>query len=62
MLKGLAQLYYYSSNLSNGTFENAYNYIHNYFEGPKFYYKNLIEWNNIDLQQIINKNLNKSIL
>ena len=57
MLKGLAQSHYYSSNLSNGTFENACNHIRNYFEGPEFYRKNLTEWNNIDLQQIINENL-----
>ena len=33
----------------------------NFFKGPKFYRKNLVEWNATTLQGIINVNTNKLI-
>jgi hypothetical protein len=61
MLKGLAQDYYYNCTLLARTYLEAYTYIQNFFKGPKFYKKNLIEWNAITLQGIINANTNKPV-
>src|SRR6266568_6649942 len=47
MLKGLAEDYYYSSNLADKSFKDIYIYIQNFFKGPEYYWKNLTEWNSI---------------
>ena len=49
ILKGLAQDYYYNSNLKLKPFTEAYNYIQQFFKGLKYYRKNLIEWNSMTL-------------
>jgi hypothetical protein len=43
MLKGLAEDYYYSSNLADKSFEDTCIHIRNFFEGPEYYRKNLTE-------------------
>ena len=35
--------------------------MRNFFKGPKFYRKNLVEWNATTLQGIINANTNKPV-
>jgi len=32
-----------------------------FFKGPEYYYKNLMEWNSITLQGVMDKNPNKLI-
>src|SRR6266568_2388725 len=49
ILKGLAEDYYYSSNLADKPFEDTYIYIWNFFKGLEYYWKNLMEWNSISL-------------
>ena len=49
ILKGLAQDHYYNCTLSAKIYLEAYTYIQNFFKGPKFYRKNLTEWNAITL-------------
>jgi hypothetical protein len=43
MLKGLAEEHYYSSNLANRLFKYTCAYIQNFFKGPEYYQKNLME-------------------
>jgi hypothetical protein len=43
MLKGLAEEHYYSSNLTDRSFEYTCAYIQNFFERPEYYQKNLTE-------------------
>jgi hypothetical protein len=43
MLKGLAQDYYYNCSLSTKTYLEACTHMWNFFEGPKFYRKNLVD-------------------
>jgi len=61
MLKGLVQDHYYNCSLSAKTYTEAYTHMQNFFEGPKFYRKNLVEWNATTLQGIINVNTNKPV-
>ena len=61
MLKGLAEDYYYNSNLADKSFKDIYIYIWNFFKGPEYYWKNLTEWNSISLQGVINSNIDKGI-
>jgi hypothetical protein len=61
MLKGLTQDHYYNRNLSARIYTEAYTHIRNFFKGPKFYRKNLAEWNATTLQGIINANTNKPV-
>ena len=61
MLKGLAQDHYYNRGLSARTYAEACTHIRNFFKGPKFYRKNLAEWNATTLQGIIDANTNKTI-
>jgi hypothetical protein len=35
--------------------------MRNFFEGPEYYRKNLIEWNAVTLQSVINENPEKSV-
>ena len=49
MLKGLAQDHYYNRTLLARIYLEAYTYMRNFFKGPKFYKKNLAEWNVITL-------------
>src|SRR6266700_1247174 len=57
MLKGLAEDYYYSSNLVDKLFEDIYIYIQNFFKGLEYYWKNFIKWNSISLYGVINSNI-----
>ena len=41
MLKGHALEYYYNSKLSEKLFNNAYNYMQNFFKRAEYYRKNL---------------------
>jgi hypothetical protein len=41
MLKGLAQSHYYNRSLARKDFDEAYNYIRSFFEGPEYYRKSL---------------------
>jgi hypothetical protein len=43
MLKGLAEEHYYSSNLVDRSFEYTCAYMRNFFKGPEYYRKNLME-------------------
>ena len=43
ILKGLAEDYYYSNNLVDKLFKDIYIYMWNFFKGPEYYQKNLIE-------------------
>jgi hypothetical protein len=61
MLKGLAQDHYYNCSLSAKTYTEACTYMQNFFEGLKFYRKNLAEWNATTLQGIIDANTDKLI-
>jgi hypothetical protein len=61
MLKGLAQDYYYSCTLLARTYSKACTYMQNFFKGPEFSRKNLVEWNVTTLQGIININIDKLI-
>jgi hypothetical protein len=61
MLKGLAQDHYYSCTLLARTYSEACTYMRNFFEGPEFYRKNLVEWNATTLQGIIDMNIDKPI-
>ena len=61
MLKGLAQDHYYNRSLLAKTYSEAYTHMRNFFEGPKFYRKNLVDWNATTLQGIINTNTNKFV-
>ena len=45
MLEGLVQDHYYNYSLLAKTYTEAYMHMQNFFKGPKFYRKNLIEWN-----------------
>jgi len=61
MLKGLAQDHYYNNSLSTRLFTEACNYMHHFFEGLEYYWRNLIKWNATDFQRIIDKNPDKQI-
>jgi hypothetical protein len=61
MLKGLAQDHYYNRILLAKTYLEACTHMWNFFEGLKFYRKNLVEWNTISLQGIIDTNVDKPI-
>jgi hypothetical protein len=41
MLKGLALNHFYNAFLSQRTFQEAYNNIRGFFEGPSYYKRNL---------------------
>ncbi len=43
ILKGLAEDYYYSSNLADKLFKDIYIYMQNFFKGLEYYWKNLIK-------------------
>jgi hypothetical protein len=61
MLKGLAQDHYYNRTLLARTYLEACTHMRNFFKGPKFYRKNLVEWNATTLQGIINANTDKTV-
>ena len=60
MLKGLAEAHYYNAVLSRLSFNNAYNSIRAYFQGPEYYRANLNKWNNLTLESITAKYPDKS--
>ena len=49
ILKGLVSDYYCNYTLLARTYLEAYTYMQNFFERPKFYKKNFIKWNIIIL-------------
>jgi hypothetical protein len=59
MLKSMAERHYFNAHLAAQLFEKACQLMRDFFEGDEYYRKNLIEWNAITIQGVINDKENQ---